>query len=462
MIGSITTVISAIFWGLVVLSVLVFVHEGGHYLSARACGMRVTEFFLGMPCRYRLAWKSKTHGTVYGVTPILLGGYTRICGMEGEEDELLADCLAFVQERGRASAHDVAERLGVDEDRALDMLVTLSDWASIEPFYNPDKGEYEGQKDYPQEFRTLARDGHLRTEYDKGCDLTEEGSTQAGEPRAITLSASDFLAVERSQTYLGKGFWKRVVTLFAGPLVNVLVCIAIITVGLSAVGTDVAQNTNTLGVVDEGGYAYAAGVRVGDTITAVNNTAVVDWNSLASTLTQVMGEGKDFTLTVRRNGQELLLTVDLPEDQHVDVIGIQPQYKHVTLSVADAFATGVNYGRLVAQFAIRLIIPQHTMETLSTTSSVVGISAMAGQAAAAGAYELMLFVAMISMSLGIMNLLPIPPLDGGKILIELIQLIIRRPLPMKAQLAVSYLGLAFFMFIFVFALRNDIANFIMG
>ena len=252
MIGSITTVISAIFWGLVVLSVLVFVHEGGHYLSARACGMRVTEFFLGMPCRYRLAWKSKTHGTVYGVTPILLGGYTRICGMEGEEDELLADCLAFVQERGRASAHDVAERLGVDEDRALDMLVTLSDWASIEPFYNPDKGEYEGQKDYPQEFRTLARDGHLRTEYDKGCDLTEEGSTQAGEPRAITLSASDFLAVERSQTYLGKGFWKRVVTLFAGPLVNVLVCIAIITVGLSAVGTDVAQNTNTLGVVDEG------------------------------------------------------------------------------------------------------------------------------------------------------------------------------------------------------------------
>ena len=85
-----TGVVSAIFWGVVVLSLLVFVHEGGHYLAARACGVRVTEFFLGMPCRVKLSHKSKDHGTEIGVTPILLGGYTRICGMEGTHDELLA------------------------------------------------------------------------------------------------------------------------------------------------------------------------------------------------------------------------------------------------------------------------------------------------------------------------------------------------------------------------------------
>ena len=106
--------ISAAFWGLVVLSILVFVHEGGHYLAARACGMRATEFFLGMPCHIKLSRKSKKRGTEFGVTPLLLGGYTRICGMEGAEDELLAPCLALVQERGRVSAADVATELEID------------------------------------------------------------------------------------------------------------------------------------------------------------------------------------------------------------------------------------------------------------------------------------------------------------------------------------------------------------
>jgi regulator of sigma E protease len=65
------------------------------------------------------------------------------------------------------------------------------------------------------------------------------------------------------------------------------------------------------------------------------------------------------------------------------------------------------------------------------------------------------------MSLGFMNLLPIPPLDGGKILIEVVQAITRRPLSPKAQIAISYVGLAFFVFIFLYALQHDIVNFVL-
>ena len=148
--SALAPVLAALFWGIVVLSVLVFVHEGGHYLSARACGMRVTEFFLGMPFRHNVSWKSKGRGTRFGVTPILLGGYTRICGMEGTRSDKLAACLALVQRRGRVGASDVAATLDVSVDDALDLLATLSDWASIRPYYNPDKGEYEGQATYPE------------------------------------------------------------------------------------------------------------------------------------------------------------------------------------------------------------------------------------------------------------------------------------------------------------------------
>ena len=66
------------------------------------------------------------------------------------------------------------------------------------------------------------------------------------------------------------------------------------------------------------------------------------------------------------------------------------------------------------------------------------------------------------MSVGFMNLLPIPPFDGGKILIEVVQLVIRRPLSVRAQTVLSYIGLAFILFVFVFVLRNDIVRFVLG
>ena len=96
------------------------------------------------------------------------------------------------------------------------------------------------------------------------------------------------------------------------------------------------------------------------------------------------------------------------------------------------------------------------MNVLNQSSSVVGISVMASRAAQSGATDLIMIIAMISMSLGFMNLLPIPPLDGGKILIEIIQVIIGRPLSVKTQNILTYIGLAFFLFIFVVALKNDI------
>ena len=81
---------------------------------------------------------------------------------------------------------------------------------------------------------------------------------------------------------------------------------------------------------------------------------------------------------------------------------------------------------------------------------------MASEAASSGVWYFLNIAAALSMSLGFMNLLPIPPLDGGKILVELIQLALRRELSLKVQNAISYVGLAFFLFVFVFVLRNDI------
>ena len=133
-----------------------------------------------------------------------------------------------------------------------------------------------------------------------------------------------------------------------------------------------------------------------------------------------------------------------------------------TRVLPEAAQATLAYTGQVASYVAQLIQPQHTMEVLDQSSSVVGIAVMTSEAASSGAYELALVAAAVSMSLGFMNLLPIPPFDGGKILIELIQLVIRRPLSLRAQSALSYLGLAFIVFVFVVVLRNDIVRFVIG
>lgn len=456
-------VLSAIFWGLIVLSVLVFVHEGGHYFAARAFGVRVTEFFLGMPCRVRLAHKSKKYGTLIGVTPVLLGGYTRICGMEGDaDDHLLAEVLACVQRHGRVSAQVVAREVGCSEDDAYGALGMLSDWASIRPYFDPAKGEKPTQSQYPESFETLARDANLLTEYDRAHDFNTPGTTEAAEPRPIEGSAEDFLANERSHTYLGCGFWKRLCMLVAGPLVNIVLAFVVITAGFCLMGQNYAINSNTLGAVVDNSYAAQAGLQAGDTITAVGDTSVTDWHSLSDAITQAFDAGGDFSITYERDGATN--TVEIQPDPSSDTksLGVYAEMGIYYPNPVEALGWTVQYTGMVAQYAAQLLMPQHTMEVLQSSTSIVGISAMASEAATQGLPTLLEFAAIISLSLGVMNLLPIPPLDGGKIVIEAIAALRRKPISMKTQNIVSYIGLAFFLFVFVVVLRNDILRFVVG
>ena len=146
---AIVSVITTVFWGLLLLSALVFVHEGGHYLAARACGVRVTEYFLGLPCRWRASFVSKRNGTRFGITPLLLGGYAMICGMDPTKSEHAAQVLGFVHKNGRASVEDIARELAITEDEALEACIQLMDWGSVAPVYDPEQGECEGGSTYP-------------------------------------------------------------------------------------------------------------------------------------------------------------------------------------------------------------------------------------------------------------------------------------------------------------------------
>ena len=119
-------IVLMILYATIVLGFLVFIHEGGHYLAARAFGVRVTEFMLGLPGPSVGFTRA---GTRFGVTAVPLGGYAKVCGMEaGEMSPHLEQVLAALYRRGTANMEDIAADCGITDDDAFDALDELAEW----------------------------------------------------------------------------------------------------------------------------------------------------------------------------------------------------------------------------------------------------------------------------------------------------------------------------------------------
>ena len=170
--------------------------------------------------------------------------------------------------------------------------------------------------------------------------------------------------------------------------------------------------------------------------------------------------GTAFTVTVRRDGRPVDVGVAL--DGPAETLGIQGTVENVRLGIGESLSYALSYVGATASFILRLLQPAHIGEVIESSSSVVGISVMASEAASQGMASFALLAAAVSLSLAFMNLLPIPPLDGGKVVIEAIQAVRRRPVSMRVQQGVSMVGIALFMLLFFVLLRQDIVRFVLG
>ncbi len=453
---AVINVVSPIFWGVLLLSVLVFVHEGGHFLAARACGVRVTEFFLGLPCRYRVAHQSKRFGTTFGVTPLLLGGYAAICGMEHVDAQRADEILALVHKLGHATVPDLASEFGITEDEALDTCVMLMNWGSISPVY--DENDPKSRSYYPMEYASVPRDKAGRTILD-GKKFVSEEATGVGESWTAPFSSQEFLSRERARTYDGVGFWKRLFMLLAGIVVNILCGVLLLMSVYSFIGFVVPQDVNTIGAVTEDSSAQTAGLIAGDTIVSINGTETSTWTEIVTAIDAAEDEGlESFPIVYQHDGTERETTVTPDSDGK---IGIQVYSELVRFSPLDSVRLSISYIAQTASGVASLLVPTKTMEVLDQSTSIVGISVMSAQAAAAGPATFLTFAALISLSLGFMNLLPIPPLDGGRVLIEIIQVLRRKNISMRTQNIVTYLGIGLFALLFLYMLRSDIIRFLL-
>jgi regulator of sigma E protease len=420
LIASMPTGLAAIIWGVVTFSILVVIHEGGHFLAARFFGVKVHEFMIGLPGP-AVRLRSKRTGISYGVTAVPLGGYVRIAGMEpGVEDDSLGCALGAIVDRGPVDADSLAAALDLPRDRVSSMLTTLEDWGAVEPVRDS------------VDYRALVE-------------------------RAADEDDSALISRVRSGVYRGRPSWQRIVILAMGVVFNLLAAMLIFTVTLSVWGYDI--QTAKLGSIVPKSAAEAAGLRVGDRITSIDGVKVADWEGLL-TYMATLKPGHVAKVTVTRAGATSTLTITLRDNKGRAFLGIGPSLERKRFTVFEAARESVTWIGFVFVAVGRFFDPSTAAKAVGDARSVVGISYEIVQAVRAGPINYAWMVALLSLSLGVMNILPIPPLDGGKIALELVELVARRPVRRDLYLGFSAAGTLLLFSLIFYLMYADIVRYI--
>ncbi len=274
---------------------------------------------------------------------------------------------------------------------------------------------------------------------------------------------------ERGLSFSHKPVWQRAAIVVAGPLSNLVFAGVIIFAILTLYGNPVLLPE--IGEVQQESPAEAAGLQPGDLIVAANGSRVETWDKLSSIIRN--SKGRSIRLTVKRNGSELVLSVTpklkkvkniFGEESEVPIIGVTAagNLKIEKLNPLSAFSLAVSktYDLINLTFKGFLKIIKRDIP-LSVLGGPIMIAQMAGQQAQQGMLNLFYFMALLSVNLGLLNLFPIPVLDGGHLLFFGIEAITRRPVSMRQREIAQQIGIFILIALMLLVFYNDIAR-IMG
>ncbi len=274
---------------------------------------------------------------------------------------------------------------------------------------------------------------------------------------------------EKARSFAEKSPLRRIGIVVAGPGFNLLFAwflfIVIFMVG-------VPSATTKVGEVVKDKPAARAGMAAGDVVTAVNGKKVARWEEMAAEISAAKGQTLDIeikrgavTKTFRivpetRTGKNLL-----GESVTSPVIGVVAAGETVIdrYPPIEAFSRGTSQTWTVIELtALSLVKIVERAIPLDTIGGPIMIAKMAGQQAEAGGVSFLAFMALLSVNLGVLNLLPIPILDGGHLIFYLWELVFRKPVSMRAREIAQQVGLALLIGLMVLAFYNDIARYLVG
>ncbi len=273
---------------------------------------------------------------------------------------------------------------------------------------------------------------------------------------------------EEERAYKSQKVYKKAAIVMAGPIFNLLTAVAVFFF-ISLTGLPVLMAT----IGDPIPGTPAARVLMkGDKILKINGQPISEWEEMSETVAR--SAGRELSLTVRRGGEvkELLITPETKEMPDIfgekkqrGVIGVRPEGEIRTVRYGLADSVSYGFSKTWEVISMTLLGLVKLIQRVIPSDSIGGpilIFQMAEQQASQGALSFFTFAAVISVNLGILNLLPIPVLDGGHLFFLGIEAILRRPVSERIIMAAQRIGLALIISLMIFALYNDIFRLITG
>ena len=260
----------------------------------------------------------------------------------------------------------------------------------------------------------------------------------------------------------GMGFneqpaWKRFFILLNGSLFNLILAGVLMAMFLYGHGVLDMEHTR-IGEIMPGFPSEQAGIQVGDEILKVNDFPVTKWREMSEKIRTEGEKNETLTFEVKRGEEILTLTVKVPNNNEYGrpMLGISPAYTRYGLY--QAFRSSAGYTYKMTVLMLRGLAELITGQQEADVTGPVGIASMSGRAMRSGFWDFITFIAIIALNLGILNLFPIPALDGGRILFVLLEMILRRKLPEKVENWIHTAGFVVLISLMILVTCKDVYN----
>jgi regulator of sigma E protease len=393
------------------LALLILIHEAGHFFVARSVGMNPRRFYLGFP---PALVKVRRKGIEYGIGAIPLGGYVKIPGMH------------------RPAPSDVDVQLGpaLKEDPRLFPKAARVQRAL-------EAGDLAAAREHLPELEQAVAESEL----------------SPAAARAAERCVNELRDSLGEDAYWRQRTWKRIAVIFAGPGANILVALALPFVAY-LIGAPGDTNT-TVKRVEGGTPAQHMGLRPGDTIVEVNSQATPNFDAVSHAIRG--SHGKPISVTVLRGRTAKVLGPARPKK--IDTyyaLGFEPGWDTIRYGPGGALLHSLNDNWRATRATVTFLPRLVTNSGRKQVSGPPGIINTSRQAVSLSFSLYLLILGLVSLSLAIMNLLPLLPLDGGHILFSIVEGLRGRAVGREVYERVSAIGIALFLVLMFIGLSNDI------
>jgi regulator of sigma E protease len=469
----------------IILAVLIVVHEAGHFAMAKRLGVRVIRFSIGYPPKI---WGIRRGETEYAIGATPFGGYVRMLGEEVGEDPRTDELQNYIRELALDMLESAEKhRWKLPAKEAEQKIVALAKLvcAHAEPSASSRAIAFEAtgssaalELDPSEETNSRPLEIIGRALKPEEADVMHEIDVRGSLPEAMTYLSEHptpaLMQSFQSRSFPTQKLWKRFAIVLAGPAANIIFAPILMSV-VFLLG--VPMLLPVVGQAKDGLPAHAAGLLPGDRIMAVNGQPVEFWNDF-SALVKSSG-GAPIKLNIERGSGSSAVRRDLTiapkrEDEAsvygnkvpTWIIGVVPRGDEEVKHYGPIEAVGHGVSQTVDITETLMVglweIVNGSIPVRQALGGPIMIAQMAGKETHEGLSAVLMFTVMISLQLGILNLLPVPLLDGGHLLFFAFEGLRGKPLQLRTREMALQVGLLLIVALMVFAIFNDISHIVQG